>query len=115
MKMKLKVIFSVLLHLLFAGLATGDVRHEINIPDILDYKTLKCDLHIHTVFSDGLVRPTVRVDEAWREGPDAISITDHIEYQPHKLEKASLSEGTGIDYYVYNVILVEEPCHGSVK
>ena len=85
MKMKLKVIlFFVLLHLLFAGLATGDVRHEINIPDILDYKTLKCDLHMHTVFSDGLVWPTVRVDEAWREGLDAISITDHIEYQPHK-------------------------------
>jgi hypothetical protein len=39
---------------------------------------------MHTVFSDGLVWPTVRVDEAWREGLDAISITDHIEYQPHK-------------------------------
>jgi hypothetical protein len=24
------------------------------------------------------------VDEAWREGLDVISITDHIEYQPHK-------------------------------
>ena len=39
---------------------------------------------MHTVFSDGLVWPTVRVEEAWREGLDAISITDHIEYQPHK-------------------------------
>jgi hypothetical protein len=26
----------------------------------------------------------VRPEEAWREGLDAISITDHIEYQPHK-------------------------------
>jgi hypothetical protein len=26
----------------------------------------------------------VRVDEAWRMGLDAISITDHIEYQPHR-------------------------------
>ncbi|OHB63986.1 MAG: hypothetical protein A2168_03825 [Planctomycetes bacterium RBG_13_50_24] len=85
MRMKSKaVLYFVLLHLLFAGLATGDVRREINIPDILDYKTLKCDLHTHTVFSDGLVWPTVRVDEAWREGLDAISISDHIEYQPHK-------------------------------
>jgi hypothetical protein len=39
---------------------------------------------MHTVFSDGAVWPTVRVDEAWREGLDAIAITDHIEYQPHK-------------------------------
>ncbi|MBN1362803.1 MAG: hypothetical protein JW993_19550 [Sedimentisphaerales bacterium] len=67
--------------------ATGlfaQVRREIRIPDIPGYRTLKCDLHTHTVFSDGLVWPTVRVDEAWREGLDALSITDHIEYQPHK-------------------------------
>lgn len=31
------------------------VRKEINIPDILGYKTLKCDFHIHTIFSDGVV------------------------------------------------------------
>lgn len=62
----------------------GNVRHQIRIPDILGYKTLKCDFHIHTVFSDGLVWPTVRVDEAWRDGLDAIAITDHIEYRPRK-------------------------------
>jgi hypothetical protein len=62
----------------------GQVRHEIRMPDIAGYTTLKCDLHMHTVFSDGLVWPTVRVEEAWREGLDVISITDHIEYQPHK-------------------------------
>jgi hypothetical protein len=59
-------------------------RHEINIPDIPGYITLKCDFHMHTVFSDGLVWPTVRVTEAWRDGLDAISITDHIEYLPHR-------------------------------
>lgn len=59
-------------------------RREIRIPDVLGYETLKCDFHMHTVFSDGQVWPTVRVDEAWREGLDVISITDHIEYQPHK-------------------------------
>jgi hypothetical protein len=67
--------------------ATGlfaQVRQELRIPDIMGYKTLKCDFHMHTVFSDGNVWPTVRVEEAWREGLDAISITDHIEYQPHK-------------------------------
>jgi len=39
---------------------------------------------MHTVFSDGAVWPTVRVDEAWRDGLDVIAISDHIEYQPHK-------------------------------
>ncbi len=83
--MKLKVIYLVVITcLLLAPFATADVRHKINIPDILGYKTLKCDFHIHTVFSDGTVWPTVRIDEAWREGLDAISITDHIEYLPHK-------------------------------
>ncbi len=61
-------------------------RREINIPDIMGYKTLKCDLHMHTVFSDGKVWPDVRVDEAWREGIDAIAITDHIEEYPHKAD-----------------------------
>lgn len=38
---------------------------------------------MHTVFSDGDVWPTVRVQEAWTEGLDVIAITDHIEYLPH--------------------------------
>ena len=59
-------------------------RGKIAIPDLKDYVTLKCDFHIHTVFSDGSVWPTVRIDEAYREGLDAIAITDHIEYRPHK-------------------------------
>ncbi len=60
-------------------------RHEIVLPDIPGYKTLKCDFHIHTVFSDGVVWPTMRVDEAWEDGLDAIAITDHIEGHPKKL------------------------------
>jgi hypothetical protein len=62
----------------------AQVRQEIRIPDILGYMTLKCDLHAHAVFCDGSVWATARVDEAWREGLDAISITDHMKYQPHK-------------------------------
>jgi hypothetical protein len=61
-------------------------RREVKIPDIPGYKTLKCDFHMHTVFSDGQVWPTVRVEEAWREGLDAIAITDHIEYKAHKTD-----------------------------
>ncbi len=80
------VVASVLVVLLMAGTLGAQTRREIQFPDILGYKTLRCDLHMHTVFSDGLVWPTVRVDEAWREGLDVISITDHIEYQPHKAD-----------------------------
>ena len=54
----------------------------IEFPDIPGYVTLKCDLHMHTVFSDGNVWPNIRVQEALRDGLDVISITDHIEYQP---------------------------------
>jgi 3',5'-nucleoside bisphosphate phosphatase len=59
-------------------------RRLNNLPDIPGYKTYKADFHIHTVFSDGEVWPTFRVDEAAREGIDVIAITDHIEYLPHK-------------------------------
>jgi phosphoribosyl-ATP pyrophosphohydrolase len=54
-------------------------RGNIVIPDLKGYVTLKCDFHMHTVFSDGTVWPTVRVDEAFREGIDAISLTEHLE------------------------------------
>ncbi len=83
LRLRLAVTGIVIL-LLQASAMVAQVRREIRIPDILGGKTLKCDFHMHTVFSDGLVWPTVRVDEAWREGLDAIAITDHIEYQPHK-------------------------------
>jgi hypothetical protein len=58
--------------------------HKIVLPDIPGFFTLKCDFHNHTVFSDGLVWPTIRVEEALKCGLDAIAITDHIEYQPFK-------------------------------
>ncbi len=55
------------------------VRRALNIPDIPGYHSLKCDFHIHTIFSDGSVWPDFRVVEAWTEGLDVIAITDHIE------------------------------------
>ncbi|MCX6329637.1 MAG: hypothetical protein NTZ85_09025, partial [Bacteroidia bacterium] len=60
-------------------------RQEILLPNIPGYLTLKCDFHLHTVFSDGVVWPTVRVNEAWEDGLDAIAITDHIEGHPKKM------------------------------
>lgn len=61
--------------------SSGKALHFPNIPG---YTTLKVDLHQHTVFSDGSVWPNIRVMEALRDSLDAISLTEHLEYQPHK-------------------------------
>ncbi len=55
----------------------------IQFPDTADYLSLTCDFHMHTVFSDGYVWPSIRVEEAQRDGLDCIAITEHLEYQPH--------------------------------
>lgn len=78
-----KLLLPILVVFLLAGTVTAQGRKIIHIPNIPGYLTLKCDFHMHTVFSDGTVWPTVRVNEAWEEGLDAIAITDHIEYLPH--------------------------------
>ena len=59
------------------------VRDPLPVPDIPGFRTLKGDFHLHTVFSDGNVWPTVHVQEAWRDGLDVIALTEHAEYQPH--------------------------------
>lgn len=59
-------------------------RENVIIPNVGEYQVLKCDFHMHTVFSDGNVWPSIRNQEAWEEGIDAYAITDHIEYTPHK-------------------------------
>jgi 3',5'-nucleoside bisphosphate phosphatase len=83
-------------------------RHEIIIPDIPGYMTLKCDFHIHTVFSDGIVWPTLRVSEAWEYGLDAIAITDHIEGNPKKMpgQKRTQYDVALPSALSYNIILV---------
>jgi hypothetical protein len=60
------------------------LERSLKFPDVPGYKTLKCDFHQHTVFSDGSVWPDIRVMEALVDGLDAISLTEHLEYQPHK-------------------------------
>lgn len=75
----------ILSSLLFATAFT-QIRQELNIPDLPDYLTLKCDFHCHTVFSDGSVWPPERVEEAWREGLDVLAITDHVEYHTHEAD-----------------------------
>jgi hypothetical protein len=72
--------------LLASGTGTAHdvrVRRPLKVPNVPGFLTLQGDFHTHTVFSDGQVWPDTRSEEAWREGYDAIAITDHIEYQPH--------------------------------
>jgi hypothetical protein len=63
--------------------ASAQERRPLPVPDLPGLKTLKGDFHLHTVFSDGQVWPTVHVQEAWRDGLDVIALTDHVEYRPH--------------------------------
>lgn len=75
---------------LFAAASILHAQHThapnrvIEFPNVPGYHTLKVDLHMHTVFSDGSVWPNIRVQEALRDGLDAIAITEHLEYQPHQ-------------------------------
>ncbi len=71
------------LHLL-AQTHTHPHGRAIQFPDVPGFRTLTCDFHIHTVFSDGSVWPDIRVQEAVRDSLDAISLTEHLEYQPRK-------------------------------
>lgn len=61
--------------------AQDTAAKKSSLPDIPGYTTLKCDFHMHTVFSDGHVWPTFRVHEAVRDGLDAISLTEHIDFE----------------------------------
>ena len=84
-----KITPLLLLILMIALPASGQHTHSHShgrlmvFPDIPGYQTLKCDFHIHTVFSDGSVWPDIRVQEAIKDGLDAIALTEHLEYQPH--------------------------------
>ncbi|SHG89446.1 Sb-PDE family phosphodiesterase [Flagellimonas flava] len=83
--MKNQLLFLSLISSVF--LTAQDHSHRfpgaISFPDVPGYKTLKTDFHQHTVFSDGNVWPTIRVMEALRDNLDVISLTEHLEYQPH--------------------------------
>jgi 3',5'-nucleoside bisphosphate phosphatase len=63
--------------------AQVQTRQSLPIPSLPGYTTLKGDLHLHTVFSDGAVWPTVHLLDAWRDGLDVVCLSEHVEYRPH--------------------------------
>ncbi|ACB77848.1 Sb-PDE family phosphodiesterase [Opitutus terrae] len=79
------VLYTAALGLVAAGAGAHPATdsRRIEFPNVGNYQTLVCDFHQHTVFSDGSVWPNIRVQEAERDGLDAIAVTDHLEYQPH--------------------------------
>lgn len=59
-------------------------QERFDLPMLKDgRRVIAFDPHMHTIFSDGLVWPTVRVDEAREDNVAAIAITDHVEWHPH--------------------------------
>lgn len=88
-------------------------RPKINLPNIPGYLTLKCDFHMHTVYSDGHVWPSFRVSEAARAGLDAISMTEHIDAERHADEIVRNREHAyqiGVDWAKqkkYDVLLIK--------
>ncbi len=85
---KIKDLIGFLLILILSNLSetamaqiTERTNRVISLPDIPGFKTLKCDFHMHTVFSDGHVWPSFRVNEAIRDGLDVISLTEHMDYE----------------------------------
>jgi predicted metal-dependent phosphoesterase TrpH len=89
---QMKRTFVLIALLSCASVARAQHDHEhmngraIEFPDVQGYLSLTCDLHMHSVFSDGDVWPNIRVQEALRDELDCIAITEHLEYQPHKAD-----------------------------
>ena len=80
----MKRLTYLFLMLLMSASASANTPNKIVIPNIEGYRTLKGDFHVHTMFSDGTVWPTARVQEAIWEGLDVLAITDHIDTRSQK-------------------------------
>lgn len=59
-------------------------RIEIILPQVNGLNVYKADLHVHSVYSDAELTPEQRVNEAWLDGLDIFSLTDHIEVRRHE-------------------------------
>ena len=94
---KYLLTITMFFELVFGQHTHSHSNRKISFPDIKGFKTLSCDLHTHTVFSDGSVWPSIRVAEAKKDGLDAIAVTEHIEYQPYKDDIPNLDRNRSYD------------------
>lgn len=90
----MKNLLALAVSVVALAIAVPSVGHENHAPKpaprALDFPALKdgrsafaVDLHTHSVFSDGHVWPSIRVEEAQRDALDVLAVTEHLEYQPH--------------------------------
>ena len=65
---------------LLPNIPRASARHEIFLPTVNGYTPYKADLHMHSTYSDGVMKYAGkgRVYEAWRDGLDVIAVTDHM-------------------------------------
>ena len=79
----------------FGGVFWPASAHEraVEFPNTADGSVvLAADLHTHSVFSDGQVWPSIRVEEAHRDGLEVLAVTEHLEHQPKKKDIPSPKE-----------------------
>lgn len=83
-----RIILSASLVALGFSLLTASAHERaVEFPDTADGSIiLAADLHTHSVFSDGQVWPSIRVEEAHRDGLEVLAITEHLEHQPKKAD-----------------------------
>ena len=67
-----------------AAASVAAQERAIEFPDVDGYRTLAVDLHTHSVFSDGMVWPIIRMQESERDGLALMAVTEHLEYQPRR-------------------------------
>ena len=65
-------------------LSNSTRRVEIILPQVNGLNVYKADLHSHSIYSDADLTPEQRVQEAWLDGLDIFSMTDHVEYRRHE-------------------------------
>ena len=83
MKSRLAIRMQVLSLVVFAtAVAAVAQERAIEFPDVDGYRTFSVDLHTHSVFSDGMVWPIIRMQESERDGLALMAVTEHLEYQP---------------------------------
>ena len=83
MKSRLAIRMQVLsFAALSAAMPAVAQERAIEFPDVDGYGTFAVDLHTHSVFSDGVVWPIIRMQESERDGLALMAVTEHLEYQP---------------------------------
>lgn len=83
-----RILLSSSLIALALALPTASAHERaVEFPNTPDGSVvLAADLHTHSVFSDGHVWPSIRVEEAHRDGLEVLAITEHLEHQPKKAD-----------------------------